>query len=64
WRSGSRAFFRDQRAARVGDILTVLINVEDSAKVNNTTKRSRSNSENAGMNNLFGYESYLGKVFP
>ncbi|PKP78006.1 MAG: flagellar basal body L-ring protein [Alphaproteobacteria bacterium HGW-Alphaproteobacteria-3] len=64
WRSGSRAFFRDQRAARVGDILTVLINVEDSAKVNNTTTRSRSNSENAGVNNLFGYESYLGKVFP
>lgn len=64
WRSGSRAFFRDQRAARVGDILTVLINVEDSAKVNNTTTRTRTNSENAGLNNLFGYESYLGKVFP
>lgn len=64
WRSGSRAFFRDQRAARIGDILTVLINVEDSAKVNNSTKRSRSNSESAGVNNLFGYESYLGKVFP
>ena len=64
WRSGSRAFFRDQRAARVGDILTVLINVADSAKVNNATTRSRSNSESAGMNNLFGYESYLGKIFP
>ncbi|PKQ06911.1 MAG: flagellar basal body L-ring protein [Alphaproteobacteria bacterium HGW-Alphaproteobacteria-10] len=64
WRSGSRAFFRDQRAARVGDILTVLINVADSAKVDNTTKRSRSNSENAGLSNLFGYEARLGKVFP
>ena len=64
WRSGSRAFFRDQRAARVGDILTVLIDITDSAKVDNTTKRSRSNAENAGMNNLFGYESYLDKVFP
>ena len=64
WRSGSRAFFRDQRAARVGDILTVLIDITDSAKVNNSTKRSRSNAENAGMDNLFGYESYLDKVFP
>ncbi len=64
WRSGSRAFFRDQRAARVGDILTVLIDITDSAKVNNTTKRSRANAENAGVDNLFGYESYLDKVFP
>lgn len=64
WRSGSRAFFRDQRAARVGDILTVNINITDSAKVNNTTKRSRSSSESAGVSNLFGYETYLGKVFP
>src|SRR5690606_8678170 len=64
WRSGSRAFFRDQRAARVGDILTVLIDITDSAKVDNTTKRSRANAENAGLNNLAGYESYLKKVFP
>jgi len=64
WRSGSRAFFRDQRAARVGDILTVLINITDSAKVDNSTRRNRTNSENAGIDNLFGYESYLGKVFP
>ncbi len=64
WRSGSRAFFRDQRAARVGDILTVLIGIADSAKVDNSTKRSRANAEDAELGNLFGYENYLGKVFP
>ncbi|MDZ4369188.1 MAG: flagellar basal body L-ring protein FlgH [Afipia sp.] len=64
WRSGSRAFFRDQRAARVGDILTVLINITDSAKVDNSTKRNRAGSEDAAINNLLGYESYLDKVFP
>ncbi len=64
WRSGSRAFFRDQRAARVGDILTVLIGIADSAKVDNSTKRSRANAEDAELGNLSGYENYLGKVFP
>lgn len=64
WRSGARAFFRDQRAARVGDIMTVIINIADSAKVDNTTKRSRANSEGAGLDNFFGFESSLAKVLP
>ena len=29
WRSGSRAFFKDQRAAAVGDIVTILVNITD-----------------------------------
>jgi flagellar L-ring protein FlgH len=64
WRSGARAFFKDQRAARVGDILTVSIDITDSAKVNNETKRSRNNSEKADLTNLLGYEGTLSKFLP
>ncbi len=64
WRSGSRAFFRDQRAAKIGDILTVIINIADSAKVNNATKRTRANSESAAAPNLLGFESKLKNVLP
>jgi flagellar L-ring protein precursor FlgH len=62
WQTGARAFFKDQRAARVGDILTVVINIRDSAAVNNTTARSRKNTENADLPNFLGFESKLGKV--
>ncbi|MFZ5789691.1 MAG: flagellar basal body L-ring protein FlgH [Pseudomonadota bacterium] len=64
WRAGSRAFFKDQRASRVGDILTVLVAIKDQAKLDNTTNRSRNAGETAALDNLFGYESALSKLFP
>lgn len=64
WRQGARAFFADQRAGRVGDILTVLITIDDSAVTSNSTNTSRSNSIAAGIPNLLGLESSLGKLLP
>lgn len=63
WRQGSRAFFKDQRAGRVGDILTVVIQIDDEASLDNTTSRSRSTNESAGLDNLLGYESYINNLF-
>jgi flagellar L-ring protein precursor FlgH len=54
WRNGSRAFFKDQRAHQVGDILTIKVNFTDSAVVANETQRSRDNKEDSGISNLFG----------
>lgn len=64
WRTGSRAFFRDQRASRVGDILTVIISIDEKAELSNETERSRTNQEEADVTNLFGIESQLTKVLP
>jgi len=65
WAGGSRkTFFKDQRAKDVGDILTVLIDIDDEANLKNETTRERDNAENAGVDNALGYENYLGKVFP
>lgn len=64
WRPGSRQFFKDQRAARVGDILTVSVNVSEKAELNNTTERSRTNSDSATLDSFLGYETKLNKVFP
>ena len=54
WRNGSRAFFKDQRAHQVGDILTVKVKITDQAKLENETSRSRSNSEDSGVDDFFG----------
>lgn len=59
WRPGSKSFFKDQRASRVGDIVTVAISTADSASLSNETKRSRSNSDSLSLGNLFGYKNSL-----
>ncbi|MGH6928854.1 MAG: flagellar basal body L-ring protein FlgH [Dongiaceae bacterium] len=64
WQPGARAFFKDQRAARIGDILTVVIDIDESAKIDNTTSRSRDASESAGLPHLLGFETSLGQILP
>lgn len=64
WHTGARAFFRDQRAGRVGDILTVVVTINDQAQIANETKRSRANSDTASASNLLGFESKLNKILP
>ncbi len=64
WRTGSRAFFQDQRAHRVGDILTVNIDIADRAQVSNTSQTARKSTNDVGVSKFFGLESSLGKILP
>jgi flagellar L-ring protein precursor FlgH len=64
WRVGARTFFNDQRAAKVGDILTVLITIDDSAQVQNGTTRERKTANTMGMTNFFGLETVLKHALP
>ena len=64
WRQGSRAFFKDQRASNVGDILTIVIDINDKAKISNTTTRTRTNSENSSASAIFGFEGSLKSFLP
>jgi flagellar L-ring protein precursor FlgH len=67
WRNGSRAFFKDQRAAQVGDILTVTVNITDKAAIANETQRSRENKEDSGVTDFAGSKLLSGnaaKVMP
>ncbi len=54
WRNGSRAFFNDQRAHEVGDIMTVKVNINDTAQFQDQTQVQRTSTEDSGITNFIG----------
>jgi flagellar L-ring protein FlgH len=64
WRSGARAFFKDQRASQIGDILTITIQINDSAQIANQSVRTRDSTENMGLPGLFGLQRGLARILP
>ena len=55
WAADRTTFFKDQRASDVGDIITVVINIDDEAELENESSRTRSSNEN---------EQALGQILP
>jgi flagellar L-ring protein precursor FlgH len=64
WRSGARAFFIDQRASRIGDIVTVQIAINDSAKTSNTSVSNRNSASDASLSTMFGLEDKVRRLLP
>ena len=64
WRRGTSSFFDDQRAQDVGDILTVVINISDDAKLDNASERSRSSTQDLDTPVFFGYGNKLDRILP
>ncbi|MCW5721187.1 MAG: flagellar basal body L-ring protein FlgH [Devosia sp.] len=54
YRTSAKGFFKDERAHRIGDILTIVVTIDDNAKIDNTTQRSRNSTNSAGMGGIFG----------
>jgi flagellar L-ring protein precursor FlgH len=64
WRSGAKGFFRDQRARRVGDVLTVQVVMSDKATLSNETSRGRQSKDQLGIPGFFGLENLAVKALP
>lgn len=64
WQQGARAFFKDMKARRIGDILKVTVKIKDKAELANATKKSRSTDEDSNAPSLFGIEDKLLDVIP
>ena len=64
WRSGPASLFGDRRARTVGDIMTVVIEIDESAEMSNQSQRSRTGSEDLGISALLGLPNVLDTVLP
>jgi flagellar L-ring protein precursor FlgH len=62
WTGAQKGFFKDQRADEIGDILTVVIDIDDKGEIKNESTRSRSASENAATPRLLGLETDFSTV--
>jgi flagellar L-ring protein precursor FlgH len=59
WSAGPTGLLGDKRARNLGDLLTVVIEIDDKAEMKNTTDRERSGSEDAGIDAFFGAGNIL-----
>ncbi|QFT47398.1 Flagellar L-ring protein precursor [Roseivivax sp. THAF40] len=64
WQNSSGGFFADQRAERVGDLLTIVIDIDDNARLKNETTRSREGKTNLGTPSIFGLGNVIGELLP
>jgi flagellar L-ring protein precursor FlgH len=62
WTSGRSSLFGDRRAVARGDILTVVIQIDDSAEISNNSGRSRTGSQNMQVPSLFGIPQRAGEA--
>jgi flagellar L-ring protein precursor FlgH len=64
WTAERSSLLGDHRAGKRGDILTVVVEIDDQARISDSTGRSRSGSERMGMPSLFGIPQRLDTVLP
>lgn len=64
WSGERQSLLGDRRAMTKGDIMTVVIEIDEKAEISNDTARSRSGSESLGMGDLFGLPQRLDDSLP
>jgi len=60
YHANSASFYRDPRATRPGDVLTVLISINDRANLNNKSDMKRNSETGGGVEGSFGWFAKAG----
>ncbi|WP_306115839.1 MULTISPECIES: flagellar basal body L-ring protein FlgH [unclassified Roseovarius] len=64
WSGGRRSLLGDRRALKRGDILTVVIEIDEEAAISNSTERSRKGSESLSIPHLYGLPQRINRKLP
>lgn len=64
WTGAKGSLLGDRRAMGRGDIMTVVIEIDDRAEISNSSDRSRSASQQAGASQLFGLPQRIDGSMP
>ena len=64
WRRDRKSLLGDRRALQRGDIMTVVIEIDDKAEISNTTSRSRDGSDSVSMPDFLGVPQRIVKKWP
>ena len=64
WNAGRASLLGDRRAAARGDILTVVVEIDERAEISNQTDRARNGSERMGIPSLLGIPQRINEALP
>lgn len=64
WHSGPTSLLGDRRAGTTGDLLTVVIEINDKAEISNSSTQSRQGSETLAIPSLLGIPEIIDKNLP
>lgn len=64
WHSGPQSLFGDRRARATGDIVTVVIEIDEEAEMKNQTTRSRTASDDMSVSSFMGLNSLVEDLLP
>ncbi len=64
WTTAQNSLVADRRAANRGDILTVVIEIDDRAEIQNSSGRSRSSADKVSIPGMAGLPQRIDKILP
>lgn len=64
WTSSRASLLGDRRAGKRGDILTVVIEIDDSAEISNSSDRSRTGNQSMQVPQLLGLPQRIDRILP